>query len=432
MDVRKNIFSLNPAELHNFIQAVNMLKASGVYDQFVRRHQDAMMTATLLPGETGGSLRRNVAHRGPAFLPWHRQELRDFELALQAALPGAGVTLPYWDWAADAARPDPRTSPLWTDAYLGGDGDQGNNNLVPDGPFKNWTALIFNVVTNTLVPRSFPGLQRRLGRDPQGLPTLPTRAHVDSATDPNVENVYDSPPWHGGSDPSFRNRLEGWLLRPGVDPPGAGLHNRVHTWVGGDMLPGTSPNDPVFFLHHCNVDRIWAEWQRANPGLGYVPVNNGPPGHNLNDPMQFLSNPTSPAATLDHHALGYMYDSEPTLPTGPTAQGDDMQPGEVLNPNQSITSRNGLYVFVYQGDGNLVLYGPAGWLWDSQTDGRPVGVCIMQGDGNLVIYGPGGQYVWDSATDNNPGSHLVVQDDGNVVIYRPDNTAAWATNTVQP
>ncbi len=78
-----------------------------------------------------------------------------------------------------------------------------------------------------------------------------------------------------------------------------------------------------------------------------------------------------------------------------------------------------------------MLYGPSGWMWDSQTDRRPAGVCIMQADGNLVIYGPDAQYIWDSATDNNPGSHLLVQDDGNVVIYRPDNTAIWATNTVQ-
>ena len=42
------------------------------------------------------------------------------------------------------------------------------------------------------------------------------------------------------------------------------MHNLVHRWVGGSMGPGTSPNDPVFFLHHCNVDRIWvslAHWE---------------------------------------------------------------------------------------------------------------------------------------------------------------------------
>ena len=122
----------------------------------------------------------------------------------------------------------------------------------------------------------------------------------------------------------------------------------------------------------------------------------------------------------------------PVLQTGSTAQGDDMQPGEVLNPDQSIVSANSRYRFVYQSDGNLVLYRAGGTaLWASGTNGQPVGVCIMQGDGNLVIYARGGQPIWSSDTWQHPGSRLVVQDDGNVVIYRPDGTAVWASNTVQ-
>ena len=96
-----------------------------------------------------------------------------------------------------------------------------------------------------------------------------------------------------------------------------------------------------------------------------------------------------PADVMDHHALGYAYDSEP-LVTGPAASSPDLQPGEVLAAGASISSTDGRYSLVYQGDGNLVLYGPAGAMWASNTDGKPVGSVIMQGDGNLVIYGPGG------------------------------------------
>jgi hypothetical protein len=120
------------------------------------------------------------------------------------------------------------------------------------------------------------------------------------------------------------------------------------------------------------------------------------------------------------------------LPTGPVAQGDDMQPGETLSPGESITSANGRYRFIYQGDGNLVLYVGGAPLWASGTDGGPVGICIMQSDGNLVIYAPGSQPIWSTDTWQHPGSRLVVQDDGNVVIYRPDGSPVWATNTVQP
>ena len=45
----------------------------------------------------------------------------------------------------------------------------------------------------------------------------------------------------------------------------ASVHNAVHRAVGGDMATAASPTDPVFFLHHANIDQIWAEWQKAHP-----------------------------------------------------------------------------------------------------------------------------------------------------------------------
>lgn len=46
-----------------------------------------------------------------------------------------------------------------------------------------------------------------------------------------------------------------------------GIHNSGHVWVGGSMgsVP-FAPCDPVFWMHHCEIDRIWAEWQAGNPG----------------------------------------------------------------------------------------------------------------------------------------------------------------------
>jgi hypothetical protein len=53
-----------------------------------------------------------------------------------------------------------------------------------------------------------------------------------------------------------------------------------------------------------------------------------------------------------------------------------MQPGEVLNPDDSITSADGQYFFVYQTDGNLVLYSNRSGapLWASNTAGTQAGV----------------------------------------------------------
>ncbi len=40
-------------------------------------------------------------------------------------------------------------------------------------------------------------------------------------------------------------------------------HNTAHNFVGGHMSGGFSPNDPIFWLHHANVDRAWERWQQA-------------------------------------------------------------------------------------------------------------------------------------------------------------------------
>jgi tyrosinase len=46
-----------------------------------------------------------------------------------------------------------------------------------------------------------------------------------------------------------------------------GIHNSGHVWVGGSMQAVlTAPADPVFWMHHCEIDRIWADWQSSNPG----------------------------------------------------------------------------------------------------------------------------------------------------------------------
>jgi hypothetical protein len=296
--LRKSVDSLTAAERANLIAAIKALKASGKYDQYINEHQTAMNQAAVLPGEPNDPNFRNIAHRGPAFGPWHRELLRRFELDLQAEVPG--VTLPYWDWAADSALANPEAAPIWQSDLMGGDGDPNNGGQVSTGPFKfdandpnTW-----RVVTTGGDPG--PGLSRTLGQGGH----LPTQSEIDT-----VANItpYDAPPWRTTSNPSFRNSLEGW------NPATPNLHNNVHVWVGGSMLPGTSPNDPVFFLHHCNVDRLWWQWQQNHPDAGYLPTSAGPPGHNLNDQMSPWDAATTPASVLDIHKIGYTYDTDPPM-----------------------------------------------------------------------------------------------------------------------
>ena len=79
---RKNYYELTSAERDEFIASILALKASGQYDSIVKMHQDAMDHSTPWDQDARPN-RRNAAHRGPAFLLWHRQYLLIFEQALQ-------------------------------------------------------------------------------------------------------------------------------------------------------------------------------------------------------------------------------------------------------------------------------------------------------------------------------------------------------------
>jgi hypothetical protein len=48
-------------------------------------------------------------------------------------------------------------------------------------------------------------------------------------------------------------------------------HNQGHVKLGVPMrnVP-TAPADPIFWMHHGEVDRMWALWQIKNPGKGPI------------------------------------------------------------------------------------------------------------------------------------------------------------------
>ena len=139
------------------------------------------------------------------FLPWHRAYLIAFERQLRTV--DSTLSIPYWDWVGDGGR-------LLGFAGLLGTAAARNLGTRPDEP---------------LVPD-------RMGwfTDQQEFEKLTNLA---------------------GDYYPFARELE------------SGPHNRGHDWIGGDMeSPLSSANDVAFWLHHAQVDRIWALWQESNPG----------------------------------------------------------------------------------------------------------------------------------------------------------------------
>ena len=82
-------------------------------------------------------------------------------------------------------------------------------------------------------------------------------------------------------------------------------------------------DDPVFWLHHCNLDRLWAAWQMLHArSAPFLPQGGASPGHNLRDtlifgdPMPWVETYTA-AAVTDTYPLGYSYDSLQQLAGAP-------------------------------------------------------------------------------------------------------------------
>jgi hypothetical protein len=106
--------------------------------------------------------------------------------------------------------------------------------------------------------------------------------------------------------------------------------------------------------------------------------------------------------------------------------GSNLYAGQTMQQGQYLTSSNGQYQLIMQGDGNLVEYMQGHALWNSGTSGHAGAYAVMQGDGNLVVY-QGSTPLWDSGTGGHSTAayYLAVQSDANVVVYTPSGSPLW-------
>lgn len=200
----------------------------------------------------------NGIHWGPAFLPWHRDFLRKLEIELQQF--DSSISLPYWDWTRSDSR-DLDTS-SWKE-FFGGRSNTGGN-------FDHWTYVRSN--------SPGPGVL------------------------PSVEDVIN--------ELEASTFLEYRAMETGTHVPG-------HTWTGGTMASGRSPLDPLFYLHHCNLDRLWAIWQLNHPDAvqyehtGTLSSDSVPQARvPIDSPM---IGGATPRSMLDHTTLGYSYPHDASL-----------------------------------------------------------------------------------------------------------------------
>lgn len=235
--------------------------------------------------DTSNKLWTKCQHGSWFFLPWHRMYILAFEAVIQDTIGDPNWSLPYW-YSLD---PDDASTSVVPPAFR--DTKKGNNLFTPH------RSLLAN------------------GGDP-----LPNIAQsVTDAIEADVFSTEDGTSTFGGgerSKPSFNGQEVGLL----EDTP----HGAVHVLVGNDydnnqqlIRAGwmgsffTAALDPIFWLHHANIDRLWQVWLDADP------AHKNPPD---NDPAWFKTSFSFPKAgggriswkvgdVLDMAALGYRYES---------------------------------------------------------------------------------------------------------------------------
>lgn len=361
MRIRKNARLLTTQERDDFVAAILALKATphpvhstlSIYDYYVTLHKAA--TAVVRSGTTTAL---NMAHFSDAFLPWHRELLLRFENELRAFYPN--VTIPYWDWTYPGAG-----DPLFADDYMSPVRGTTSSSLA-SGYFA------FNAPTTlpSFWPPGLPGFRVRGALDTvPGSVDVPLRRNVPGFSDTALQTATTTGValldtalgfgvYQGAS--GFRQFFEAGGLDPSDGVNKNGPHAAFHFWFGGQSHmsnPAVSPNDPMFWMHHANVDRIWAFWQRdGHGGSAFYPATTTPAVFGLNDPMwpygwaydpaasgatpqvyaglgtsaapwpaslPFITDGVGtapdpakfrrPADVLDHLALGYRYDTDVVL-----------------------------------------------------------------------------------------------------------------------
>jgi tyrosinase len=222
------------------------------------------------------------------FLPWHRAYILTYERIIREVTNNKDFALPYWDWTANPTMPEVFLKPT-----------------TPDGR-KNW--LFVN-------DQDFGQTWKRTWPDADPMPPRFVGPSV-------LQDILNSADYEefGTSRPLNQNSLDpSWVLnRSGAQGTLERLpHNMVHNNIGGWMPSALSPRDPIFFMHHCNIDRLWALWNTRN-------ANSADP---LWTDMPFTNNfintdgtPYSPKVSdlFVPETLGYTYGLVPLVASAPS------------------------------------------------------------------------------------------------------------------
>jgi len=200
----------------------------------------------------------NSAHFTGIFFAWHRHFLATVEDLLRTKCNYPGY-LPFWDWTLGDYHDIKHSYLFNTDPNVGFGAFPG-----PETNYTVTTGAFRNLVRGYPLPHH---VQRHYTVTPYEVQILP----FFTFNKPNFQaNTTQTPKeWnklvtgHTGNYTAFQYAVDGVRAE--------GLHNAAHLSLGGDMANiSHSPNDPIFFLLHSQLDRLWAAWQAYSPHNKYA------------------------------------------------------------------------------------------------------------------------------------------------------------------
>lgn len=233
-------------------RAIPLMRRSGAWDAQVALHADM----------------RHRHHSSWRFLAWHRLQLVWFERQVARASGRADFALPFWDWDDDR---------------------------IPDLFFED---DVFHL----------PGREAQAGDTISGF--LQRNGQRFSG------RLYDDFATFFGRPRGQSDATDGQLGRRYYSGSGEWSgHNLIHGFVGGDMgRLDRSPNDPIFWMHHANIDRIWTLWRDKHGGAVYPPAWRAESLGGFLDPDGRPVPPVPAGTTVETAAFGYGYQFDPTPP----------------------------------------------------------------------------------------------------------------------
>jgi hypothetical protein len=189
---------------------------------------------------------RQCPHKNYHFLSWHRAYLYFYERILRKASGDPDFALPYW------AYDDPQQATLPV-AFVPENDEMGKDTTIPALSRRNPLAR-----ANRLehVDRRWIGLGN-VASDISAAMALDRFATDDKL---DAQKAFGGVRAASPRDEQASGAIE------------ATPHNLVHKTIGleGDMgETETSARDPIFWLHHANIDRLWAKW--TDPARGRIP-----------------------------------------------------------------------------------------------------------------------------------------------------------------